>query len=156
MRGVLPALLLLTASVSAQPIQGRASVIDGDTIEIGGKRKRLHGIDAPESRQLCQNAAGAKYRCGAVAAKSLSEWLSRSQPVRCEPKGADSYGRTTATCFRADGSEVQRWLVRNGHALDWPRYSGGVYAPDQRLAERNRAGVWQGRFDKPWEWRRSR
>ncbi|RWK72961.1 MAG: thermonuclease family protein, partial [Mesorhizobium sp.] len=30
-------------------MQGRASVIDGDTVEIAGKRIRFNGIDAPES-----------------------------------------------------------------------------------------------------------
>jgi endonuclease YncB( thermonuclease family) len=34
-------------------IIGRASVIDGDTIDIHGTRIRLYGIDAPESSQLC-------------------------------------------------------------------------------------------------------
>ncbi len=29
-------------------------MIDGDTIDIHGKRIRLHGIDAPESRQTCE------------------------------------------------------------------------------------------------------
>ncbi len=31
---------------------GVASVIDGDTIEVHGQPIRLHGIDAPASRQL--------------------------------------------------------------------------------------------------------
>ena len=29
---------------------GPARVIDGDTLDVGGVRIRLHGIDAPESK----------------------------------------------------------------------------------------------------------
>jgi endonuclease YncB( thermonuclease family) len=35
-------------------LAGRASVIDGDTIEVHGTRIRLWGIDAPESTQPCR------------------------------------------------------------------------------------------------------
>ena len=38
---------------NSNAIVGRASVIDSDTIDIHGTRIRLHGIDAPESRQVC-------------------------------------------------------------------------------------------------------
>ena len=54
----------VTASMSAPAIQGTASVIDGDTIEIHGERIRLDAIDAPESSQLCLDTAGKRYRCG--------------------------------------------------------------------------------------------
>jgi endonuclease YncB( thermonuclease family) len=36
-------------------VTGRASVIDGDALEIHGERIRLSGIDAPESAQLCKD-----------------------------------------------------------------------------------------------------
>jgi len=42
-------------------------VIDGDTLEIHGQRIRLHGIDAPESRQLCR-LDGKPWQCGKDAA----------------------------------------------------------------------------------------
>jgi endonuclease YncB( thermonuclease family) len=45
-------------------IVGVASVIDGDTLDIHGRRVRLHGIDAPESGQSCLSAAERKWRCG--------------------------------------------------------------------------------------------
>lgn len=45
---------LLATTAAAEDLVGRASVIDGDTIEIHGTRIRLWGIDAPESDQLCR------------------------------------------------------------------------------------------------------
>ena len=46
---------------------GRASVIDGDTIEIRGERIRLWGIDAPKSSQLCHRGHSA-WRFGQKSA----------------------------------------------------------------------------------------
>jgi hypothetical protein len=53
-------LLLTTQSalLASGDIAGFASVVDGDSIEIRGERIRLHGIDAPESRQLCTRPMG--------------------------------------------------------------------------------------------------
>ncbi len=46
--------VVLWPAAALSDIIGTASVTDGDTIKIHGERIRLHGIDAPESRQLCR------------------------------------------------------------------------------------------------------
>jgi endonuclease YncB( thermonuclease family) len=64
-------------------VTGRASVVDGDTIEIQGARIRLHGIDAPESGQTCTDAASRPWRCGREAAFVVADMLgSRPGQVR--------------------------------------------------------------------------
>jgi endonuclease YncB( thermonuclease family) len=73
-------------AASAAEFTGRASIIDGDTIEIHGQRIRLFGIDAPESQQLCQ-AGDKPYRCGQQAALALSDHVG-GRPVACEQRDA--------------------------------------------------------------------
>lgn len=146
--------MTLSTSALAADIIGRASVIDGDTIEIQGQRIRFNGIDAPESRQSCTASSGQAYMCGRASAAALDDYLARSRPTRCEATGKDRYKRVVADCFRADGQSVSAWMVRNGFAVDWPRYSKGAFAADQASAKSARAGIWQGEFTLPWEWRR--
>lgn len=148
-------LTLGTLPVAAQPpLVGRASVLDGDTIEIAGQRIRIQGIDAPESWQGCWDAAGTMYRCGKAAADALDDFVRASRPTRCEFVEWDRYRRMVADCFRADGTSLAEWMVRSGHALDYAQYSRGAYADAQKHAEAERVGLWQGRFDAPWDARR--
>jgi len=142
---------LLASPVGAQgPIEGVASVVDGDSIEIHGTRIRLYGIDAPEARQECTRPDGAVWRCGQQAAHALSAQIGRS-PVHCQPRDRDRYGRVVAVCFR--GSEdLNRWLVTNGWAVAYRRYSLD-YAADEDGARLAQRGVWAGRFEMPWDWR---
>ena len=138
------------------PIIGRASVIDGDTIEINGERIRFWGVDAPESRQTCKDAQDSAYRCGQKSAFALADWLDQSQPVRCEPRYKDRYKRFVANCFRFSGEDIAEWLVRNGYALDWPKYSNGFYAVPQNEAQQAKIGIWQGSFVEPWLFRKEK
>ena len=47
------ALVLFALPALADDIIGNVRIIDGDTLEIGGKRVRLFGVDAPELHQIC-------------------------------------------------------------------------------------------------------
>ncbi|RUV67667.1 DUF4236 domain-containing protein [Mesorhizobium sp.] len=134
-------------------ISGRATIIDGDTIDIAGTRVRFNSIDAPESAQLCRNSKGKNYRCGQSSAKALDAWLAKSRPVTCTFIDWDRYGRFVGDCYRSDGTAVAGWLVTAGHAMDWPQHSGGAYAGHQDEARLARRGIWQGEFQPPWEWR---
>ena len=52
-------------------ITGKARVIDGDTIEVGNERVRIHGIDAPEARQTCTDG-GREWTFGREATFALA------------------------------------------------------------------------------------
>ncbi len=86
----------------------------GDTIEVHGQRIRLHGIDAPESRQLCR-LNGKPWQCGKDAANALADKIAR-RPVTCEDLGRDRYKRIIARCTVA-GEDLGKWMVANGLAL---------------------------------------
>jgi endonuclease YncB( thermonuclease family) len=133
-------------------VAGVASVIDGDTIEIHGQRIRLHGIDAPESSQPC-DLNGKAWRCGQASASALAEHIGR-RPVTCEPRDRDRYGRLVAACSVA-GANISAWMVREGWAVAYRRYSQDFVA-DEAAAHSAKRGIWRSSFIVPWEWRAQR
>jgi endonuclease YncB( thermonuclease family) len=145
--------LILALPASATPLVGVPSVIDGDTIEIHGERIRLNGIDAPESAQLCTNAAGKTYRCGQVASLALAEFLKAHGPTACIEVDRDKFRRKVAVCT-AKGTDIGEWMVRQGYALDWPKYSAGFYIGAETEARAAKRGIWAGSFERPWQWRK--
>lgn len=148
--------LVCTQAVAAGAIEGRATVIDGDTIEIQGKRIRFHGLDAPESRQMCQNGKGESYRCGKAAAFFLDDLL-KGRVVSCDQRATDRYGRIIGACtaINANGDlfDINATMVRAGHALAYRRYSKD-YVRHEKLASREKRGMWAGSFHAPWDWRK--
>lgn len=92
-------------------------MIDGDTIVIDSEHLRLAGIDAPE----LDHPYGQKAKWALVA-------LCKGQIVSANVIGQDHYGRTVAVCHFADGRDLAAEMVRLGHAIDWPKFSGGRYA----------------------------
>lgn len=152
---VLVVLLAALGYIEAPPQQvshaGHAYAIDGDTIDIQGRRFRLFGIDAPESAQTCAKD-GKDYSCGKDAGAALSALIGQ-QPVTCEKRDIDPYKRIVAICYVGD-IEINRWLVRNGYAVAYRHYSD-LYVEDEAAAKAARAGIWAGSFQEPWDYRRN-
>ena len=144
---------IFTGPVHAQ-LSGRAAVIDGDTLRLGGERIRLHGIDAAESRQTClAPRTGKRWRCGAASTRALRRHIGRRQ-VACEERDRDRYGRIVAVC-RVGRKDLNRWMVSQGWALAYRQYSRD-YVDAERAAKAAKRGLWRGTFVPPWEWRRGK
>lgn len=133
-----------------EPLTGPVErVADGDTIEIGGQRIRLTGIDAPEWDQTCRTTDGAEWPCGRAATERMRE-LVRGATLSCTGEGHDRYGRLLATC-RAGGADIAQTMVRDGLAI-----ASGGYLAAEAEARRAGRGLWQGPFDRPADWRAGR
>lgn len=132
-------------------IGGTTRVIDADTLEVIGERVRLKGIDAPEKRQLCGNEAGDLYLCGQVAIRAMRERIGDGKVVCGIDQQRDRYGRALGVCY-VRGEELNAWLVSQGHALAYRRYSM-QYVEQEQAAQAARRGMWAGEFIAPWRWR---
>lgn len=127
-------------------LTGTAYVTDGDTIKIKNTQIRLFGIDAPElNHPYGQKAKWALHK------------LCKGHLVRAEITDEDKYGRRVARCYLSDGRDLSSEMVKQGLAIDWPKFSGGMYrqleTPDARqklfLADARQKGrmhVWE-RFE---------
>ncbi|MFQ5786208.1 MAG: thermonuclease family protein [Alphaproteobacteria bacterium] len=133
-------------------ITGTARAIDGDTIEIGGRRLELWGIDAPESRQTCVRD-GRVWPCGETAARVLGRLIA-GKTVNCRPIGAQSRAGPLVKCG-VGGLDLGAELVERGLALADTRRTR-YYLPNQHEARNFGSGMWGGLYVRPWEWRRGR
>lgn len=150
----IPALLAACALCACEPpatISGSATVVDGDSLEIGRISVRLHAVDAPEGRQSCTRG-GVEWRCGEAAASRLRQ-LVRSSTIVCTEKDIDSYGRTVAVCTNGT-ADLGAEMVRTGFALAYRQY-GDDYVNQEAEARAARRGLWASDFTPPWEWRRN-
>ena len=130
--------------------QQKIRIVDGDTIHINKIKYRLHGIDAPEIKQLCK-IKEKNYKCG-VKSKEFLVSLIGSQSVKCNHKEKDRYKRIVAECFAGE-TNLNKELVRNGWALAYRDYSKD-YVIDEEYAQENNLGMWKGKFIHPKKWRK--
>jgi endonuclease YncB( thermonuclease family) len=142
--------LIGAATANAADVTGIPKIQDGDEVSIGNTRIRLMGGDAPALEQLCLDARGAHWKCGIAARDELVKYAGKKSWT-CHMGHADRRGRTLAKC-EVDGEDIQKWMVKAGWALSFVRYTH-VYDADQKEAQAANAGLWQGAFIAPADWR---
>jgi endonuclease YncB( thermonuclease family) len=135
---------------AAADIAGPLRVVDGDTLAIGEVRIRLHGIDAPEQDQNCGGQHAPMWNCGSwVTAEVRARYEGR--PATCVTIDVDRYNRIVGRC-RVDGEDIGAAMVESGLAFAYTRYSE-AYLPQQKLAERRKAGLHATGVQSPSEFR---
>lgn len=128
--------------------RGPLFAIDGDTLEAGGERLRLAGLDAPELSQSCSRRNVA-WDCGRQAQRLLEE-LADDATLVCVASRRDRYDRPLVRCG-GKGGDIGALIVASGLAI-----ADGAYGAEQRDARERRLGLWAGDFTPPAEWRAAR
>lgn len=141
-------LALLGTPVFAAP-NGTVRVIDADTIDVGGTRVRLFGIDAPEMGQPCA-ADGRQWDCGAWTRDAVRNRYEGAF-ASCEARDTDRYGRIVAQC-RVDGEDMGQAIVYSGLAWAFRRYAD-TYDLDEKAAAIAERGLWAVDVQMPSEFR---
>ena len=108
-------MIAVSTCARSETVTGPAQrVSDGDTLTVQGIRIRLNGVDAPEMDE----PYGRQSRAAMID-------IVDGRTLVCELGGV-SYDRRVGVCF-IDGQDIGAILIRQGLALDCPRYSGGRY-----------------------------
>ena len=152
----------LSQTLNSTEIYGIPKIIDGDTVHINNKKIRLEGIDAPEIKQQCKKPFikisaligfqfSKSYPCGVKSKKKLIDKIDNSK-IKCITSSKDRYKRYLATCYK-EKINLNKWMVRNGHAVAYKRYSKD-YVRDEEFAKENKIGLWEGSFTMPEKWRK--
>lgn len=125
---MLTAALVVTILAFIRIIPTSVKVIDGDTLELRGRRLRLKGYDAPE-----WNQPG-----GSEATAHLKRILAKGWCIGIA-SGSDAYGRRVVRIITRKGPLAWRMMVA-GHA--WP--DGFLGWLPTLYARIRRRGLWAG------------
>ena len=143
-------LLFFSNFIFAKTINGKPRIIDGDTIHIKSNKIRLHGIDAPETKQTCE-IDNEDWDCGKQSTKELKN-LINNQKVECITNDIDRYNRYVAICY-VNEININQWLVKNGWAIAY-RYYSTDYIVEEKYAHDNKLGIWKSKFIEPYAYRK--
>lgn len=123
-------------------------VIDGDTIVVSPNEKvRLIGVDTPETVHpkkaiACFGQEAKQFTRNAVEGKTIRLVLDK---VNTKRQHKDRYRRTLAYAYLADGTLLNRELIRQGYAHVYTRFPFGhlvEFRELERTARANSMGLW--------------
>lgn len=134
--------MFLAYPVSAE---AKVKVVDGDSLFVDNREIRLSGIDAPEYKQTCYNAKNKEYPCGKLAKQALQKLA--GEDTKCEFVVKDKYKRYVSVCY-SRGTNINEKMVEEGWAVAYTRYTQ-EYNKAEKQAQKQKKGIWQGRFLKP-------
>lgn len=111
-------LLALVALPAHADIIGKATVIDGNTLEIAGQRIRLHRIAAPEPDQTCR-WPNKVIPCGRIAGTAAMDLIAGvDRVVRAtrgrEPSGGSLRAGGSRPAPPMDSTSVGTWSIPAG------------------------------------------
>jgi hypothetical protein len=123
------AIALLLSFPALADITGPVRVINADTLDLGGKRIRLYGIDALEAKQTCWLKA-TPWQCGADATAALKKLIGGAE-IRCAERRVDRYKQTLAVCYLGK-INLSAWLGHHLSATFGPLQQAGRRRPRRR------------------------
>lgn len=119
------------------------SVVDGDTIQVGGTIIQLFGIDAPELGQRCRHD-GVWFGCGLDAAFELSKLIGIERTaLRCA--AAKGEGRDDVRICMAGHVDLAHVLLGSGYVVATPD-AGPDYRDAESSARDAKLGLWHSEF----------
>ncbi len=139
------------AAIKAEEPAQVKTVYDGDTVQLrDGRKVRLIGIDTPEIYSRKRTIAADVKARGEAARRALAERLQQSGQRVLLAYGNerfDRYGRTLAHVYLDDGTNLQAWLITQGHAIAFTTPPNDRMSPCYRLQEQGAReagrGIWQ-------------
>ena len=69
------------------------------------------------------------YYCGVKSKEKLSKKINNKK-ITCKIFSRDRYKRYIATCYK-NKTNLNKWMVRNGHAVAYLRYSKKYYRDEK-------------------------
>ena len=154
--------LQLKEKITAEKAGGMTSLIGQIPAEV---KLTVRGMNAVEGtlfstkpwtkRETGLNVARIMYRTlhGKSILRDANGKKVKDKKVKCILEdNKDIYKRNIGTCY-IKKQDINGWLVKNGHAIAYKRYSK-KYVLYEQYAKENKLGIWRGTFIEPEKWRR--